>query len=211
VIRTLWALVWALSMALCVFLVKYIDSQTMVPRTDDRQSRSIETLTATIGDQKREFSTIIASLQGLADVIASNSKRAATIPDVLDRLRNDLQQIHPTLGPRAMELKTEEPMADVTPLPLQPEFTPIPMGGHHHPPIEFAVAPPDVVVHHNSLGVMDYWLIPRWISGARNMIKVVPISQNDGGTFVLSVSEVQDYVVTSSGDWLAAPEPKDSK
>lgn len=211
-IRTLWSLLWALSIVVCAFVVKYMDSQTMVPRADARQSRSIEALSATIRDQKKDFSTIIDSLQGLAEVIASNSERTATIPYVLDRLRNDLQQqIRPALVREPIELRAEAPTPAVTPAPLQLDLAPLPMGGHHHLPIQFAVAPPDVVVHHNSLGVMDYWLMPRIVSGVRNMVKVVPISQDNNGTLVHDISEVKDYIVTSSGNWLPASEPNDAK
>ena len=84
---------------------------------------------------------------------------------------------------------------------------PIPLGGHHHPPIDVAtVAPPGAVVHYNALGVMDYWLVPRVQSGAQIMVKVVPISQTNGTTFVHDVEEIRDYLLTQSGDWIAASE-----
>ena len=78
------------------------------------------------------------------------------------------------------------------------------MGGHHHDPIEDVIAPRNAIVHHTENGVMDYWLMPRVVSGARSMIKVFPIAQTNLGIFVHSFDEVRDYVVTPSGDWLAA-------
>ena len=81
------------------------------------------------------------------------------------------------------------------------------MGGHHHDPIEDVIAPRNAIVHHNESGVMDYWLMPRVISGSRSMIKVFPIAQTNLGIFVHCFDEVRDYVVTPSGDWLAASDP----
>jgi hypothetical protein len=78
------------------------------------------------------------------------------------------------------------------------------MGGHHHDPIEDVIAPRNAIVHHTESGVMDYWLMPRVVSGTRSMIKVFPIAQTNLGIFVHSFDEVRDYVVTPSGDWLAA-------
>jgi hypothetical protein len=81
------------------------------------------------------------------------------------------------------------------------------MGGHQHAPIDYAtVAPPGAIVHHNAAGVMDYWLVPRVVSGVPSMDKVVPISQSSAGTLVHEVAEVKDYVLTASGDWVAVPD-----
>lgn len=204
-IRTLLCTVWALSLVVCVFIVKYIDSQTMAPRIDTGQSSAIQNLAANVGDQNKQFSAMIESLQGLANAIASNSKRTASIPEMLNRLGTDLEQIHSPAARQAVELppvlSAQTPEAD---------GAAIPMGGHHHPPLESAiVAPPDAVVHHNSLGVMDYWLVPHTVSGVRNMAKVVPISQTSAGTFVHDVGEMKDYIITPSGVWIAATEAGD--
>jgi hypothetical protein len=204
-VRTLWCTVWALSLVVCVFIVKYIDSQTMAPHMDAGQTQALENLAVSVGDQKKEFSAVIDSLQGLASAIATSSRRTASIPEMLNRLGSDLEQIHSPPARQAVELppvlSTQTPEADVAA---------IPMGGHHHPPLESAiVAPPDAVVHHNSLGVMDYWLLPHTVSGVRNMAKVVPISQTSAGTFVHDVGEVKDYIITPSGVWIAATEAGD--
>jgi uncharacterized protein YdaL len=73
------------------------------------------------------------------------------------------------------------------------------------------VAPSNGVVHHNAQGVMDYWLIPRTVSGIPTMAKVVPILQNNSGTFVHHIAEVKDYIVTPTGDWLEVSEPAGNK
>jgi hypothetical protein len=78
------------------------------------------------------------------------------------------------------------------------------MGGHHHQPIEDVVAPRNVIVHHKENGVMDYWLVPRLVSGSRVMTKVFPIAQTNMGVFVHNIEDVKDYIVTPSGDWLSA-------
>jgi hypothetical protein len=206
-IRTLWSLLWVLSIVVCVFWVKYIDSRTIISRGDDPQLRSIQNLTTSIGDQKKEFSVMIDSLQGLASVIASSSKRTAAIPDMLNRLGSDLQQIRAPRVQKPAAVAAPEPTIP-TIIEVPPEGdAPIPMGGHHHAPIQSSVAPPDVVVHHNSAGVMDYWLVPRIESGVRTMAKVVPIAQNNVGTLVHHVAEAKDYIVTPSGEWIEAPEP----
>ena len=85
------------------------------------------------------------------------------------------------------------------------------MGGHVHPPIEWAVAPANAIVHHNAMGVMDYWLLPRTLAGNTVMTKVVPVVQNDSGIFVHHVAEVKDYLVTPSGDWVEVPDTNDKK
>jgi hypothetical protein len=201
-IRTLWSLLWLLSMILCVFVVKYIDSQTMPPHADAGQARAIEGLTASIGDQKKDFSTMIDSLNGLASAIAANSTHSAAIPALLSRLNNDLQQLRAPPARKPIDLGTSpaSPTHDA-------DFGPISMGGHHHSPIEAAtVAPQGAVVHYNALGVMDYWLVPRVLAGLRTMAKVVPISQTTAGSLVHHVAEVKDYILTPSGDWIAVPE-----
>src|ERR1700761_4402237 len=90
-IRTLWSLLWALSVILCIFVVKYIDSQTIAPRSDAGQSRAIESLTASLGGQQKELSAMVDALQGLAGTIALDSTRAAAIPDILNRLTTEFQ------------------------------------------------------------------------------------------------------------------------
>jgi hypothetical protein len=198
-VRALWCAVWALSMVVCVFVVKYIDNQSMAPTVDAGQTAAIQNLATHIGDQNREFSAMIDSLQGLATAIASNSKRTAVLPAMLSRLGSDLEQIHSPPVRQAIELPPAPGLL------AQEGEAAIPMGGHRHAPLESAiVAPLDVVVHHNSAGVMDYWLAPRVVSGVRNFEKVVPISQSAAGTFVHHVSEVKDYIITPAGVWLAA-------
>jgi len=85
------------------------------------------------------------------------------------------------------------------------------MGGHRHEPIEDVIAPRNAIVHHNESGAMDYWLIPRIVSGSRTMVKVFPIAETSLGIFVHCFDEVRDYVVTSSGDWLNASGPSGNR
>ena len=200
-IRTLWSLLWALSVILCIFVVKYIDSQTIAPRSDAGQSRAIESLTASLGGQQKELSAMVDALQGLAGTIALDSTRAAAIPDILNRLTTEFQRVRPPLVRNPVD-----PGAPAT-TTQDAELAPIPLGGHHHAPIEGAtVAPDGATVHYNSLGVMDYWLVPRAVAGIRSMVKVVPISQSSGGSFVHHVAEAKDYFLTSAGDWVLLPE-----
>jgi len=205
--RKLWVSVWALSIAVSVLTVKYIDSQTMAPKAENAEARSIDKLTATVTSQTEAFSTVNESLQQLAHAIAFSAQRAAVIPDMLNRLGSNLQQIQQPVAVKA----APEPVSRPAPVPVIIGTSPqtadsasIPMGGHVHPPIEWAVAPANVVVHHNAQGVMDYWLIPRTLSGVQAMEKVVPILQNNSGTFVHHITEVKDYIVTPSGEWTPA-------
>lgn len=217
--RTLWGSLWALSIVVSVLTVKYIDAQTMAPRADNPESRSIDKLTATITTQSHAFSTVSDSLQQLAHAIASSAQRTAAIPDMLDRLGSNLQQIRlPAVKQAAAVVTTSsEPAPRPAPPPViigsspQPADAPIPMGGHIHPPIEWAVAPANVVVHHNSQGVMDYWLIPRTVSGVLKMEKVVPVLQNNSGIFVHDIAEVKDYTVTPTGEWIPASDSTGNK
>jgi hypothetical protein len=48
------------------------------------------------------------------------------------------------------------------------------------------------------------------LSGVPTMAKVVPIFQNNSGTFVHHIAEVKDYIVTPSGDWIEAAEPAET-
>lgn len=210
-IRVLWSSLWALSLIVCTLSVKYLDSQSMIPKADANQSRSIENLTASIGDQKKEFSRIVDSLQGLANAIASNSRRTAQIPDILNKLGTDLAQGRSPVVRQRVDLDPQPAAPQImhtsAMLPAEPDSAPIAMGGHRHPPIQFAVAQPDVVVHHNSLGFMDYWLVPRLVSGVRTMVEVVPVSQSSAGTLVHAVEEASDYLVTPAGEWIPESYP----
>jgi hypothetical protein len=204
--RTLWASLWLLSLLVSVLSVKYMDSQTMAPRTDAGQLRAIENLTESIGDQRREFSTVTSSLHELATAIALSATRTQPVPDLISRVSSDLERPRAPLVRTPLEQPAESAVAEAS------EPTPIPMGGHHHAPIEYAtVAPPAAIVHHNAAGVMDYWLVPRVVSGVPAMDKVIPISQTNGGTLVHDVAEVKDYLLTASGDWVAVPETNEQK
>jgi hypothetical protein len=204
--RTLWSLLWLLSLVVCVVSVKYIDSQSMVPPADAGQARALEDLTARMSDQRKEFSTMADSLHELASAIALSSTRTQAIPDLISRLGADLQQPRAPLVRRPLEQPAESGVV------AESDATTIPMGGHHHTPIEYAtVAPAAAIVHHNAAGVMDYWLVPRVVSGVPTMAKVVPVSQTNAGTIVHDVAEVKDYLLTASGDWVPVPETNESK
>lgn len=213
-IRVLWSALWILSLVLCAVVVKYLDSQQAASKIGTAQAQSINNLTAEIGVQKTEFSKMIDATRGLADVIASTSARTASIPGMLERLANNLKQTAPATVtapsvPAAATASVPVVVASVMPRPqasLDAGSTGVPMGGHHHPPLESWVAPSDAVVHHNYLGVMDYCLFPRLVSGVWTMIKVVPIGQGPRGTLVHDVAEVRDYLVTPSHDWIAISE-----
>lgn len=201
-LRALWSALWVLSIVLCVFIVKYFDNRTSVQTPDAAQIHSLDTLTATIGDQRQEFAKLINSLQGLTGVVAATSVRTAAIPNLLKRLGSGLKPPAPA-EPAILAQPQQAILAQAVPA----EPAEISLGGHHHAPMEYAVAPDGVVVHHNYLGVMDYWLIPRVISGARTMEKVVPVAQSNNGILVHDVAEIKDYIVTPAGDWIAASEP----
>src|SRR5689334_8503617 len=82
-IRTLCCLLWAASIALTALTVKYVDSQTISPKSNDSQSRSLETLTATIVHQNEASAMIIGSFQQLAGTLASNAKRTEAMPEMI--------------------------------------------------------------------------------------------------------------------------------
>lgn len=212
-IRALWSLLWALSLVLCGFIVKYTDTQTMLRANSAAQIQSVNRLTAAIGDQKHEFAKMIDSIQGLAGLIAATSQRTAAIPEILQRLGSELKRSArlPLKVAQARQPQVPSSMPVIIAAAQQQDATAISMGGHHHPPIEDAIASSDVVVHHNYLGVMDYWLVPRIVSGMRVMRKVVPVMQSKSGTFVHDIEEVRDYIITPSGDWIAASDKADGR
>jgi hypothetical protein len=211
-IRTLCCLLWAASIALTALTVKYVDSQTIIPKSNDSQSRSLETLTASIVHQNEAFAMIMGSFQQLAGTVASSAKRTEAMPEMLARLANRLQQMRPPAVKETPELAVQPQMPQMLGTsPRKDDSAPISMGGHIHPPIEWAVVPSNVAPHSNSAGTVDYWLVPRMQSGVPTMVKVVPIVQNNSGTFVHHIAEVKDYTVTPSGDWIESSEPATKK
>jgi hypothetical protein len=204
-LRCLWAALWVMSIVLCVFVVKYIDRENTPQAFDPAQARSINDLANSIGDQNKQFSRMIDSVETLANAVASSSVRTTAMQTVLRRLGHDLSQAAdaPPQRPPAPGSPIAEPVS--APPQQEPAAAPtLSMGGHHHDPIEDVIAPRNAVVHHDESGVMDYWLMPRVVSGSRSMIKVFPVAQTGLGIFVHSFDEIRDYVVTPSGDWLAA-------
>jgi hypothetical protein len=215
-VRTLVALLWAMSLVLCVFVVKYLDTGITPPAADPAQARSISNLTATVSDQNQQFSRLVDSMQTLANAVATSSVRTTAMQAVLRRLGRDSNPTDSQPIIRRPEFApTMPPPALLSPPKIQSLFqnntpsqnTPAWMGAHRHDPVEDVIAPHNVIVHHNEDGVMDYWLVPRIVSGSRTLIKLMPISQTNMGIFVHSIDEVRDYVITPSGDWLAASDP----
>lgn len=210
--RVLWSAGWVLSIALAALGVNYIDTVRMGKSTGDHESRSIEELTANLARETDAFSSVTSSLQQLATVIASTANRRVTTreapqqhPDQLQQEQADLVNQTPSAGPQSAM-----PVIIGNSAP-KPESSPIPMGGHIHPPIDWAVAPANSIVHHNSMGVMDYWLMPRTTAGTTVMTKVVPVLQNNSGTFVHDVAETKDYLVTPSGEWIEVIDTNEKK
>jgi len=202
--RALWATLWVMSIVLCVFVVKYIDRGNAPQAFDPTQARSINHLANSIGDQNKQFARMIDSVETLANAVASSSVRTTAMQAVIRRLGHDLSQ--------AADAPPMRPPAPVAPPPQPAREEPaaaatLSMGGHHHEPIEDVIAPRNAVVHHSESGVMDYWMMPRVVSGARSMIKVFPVAQTNLGIFVHSFDDVRDYVVTPSGDWITASNP----
>jgi hypothetical protein len=200
-LRGLWVALWVMSIVLCVFVVKYIDRGNTPQAFDPAQIHSIDHLANSIGDQNRQFARMVDSVETLANSVASSSVRTTAMQAVLRRLGHESTQ--------AADILPSRPPAPIAPVLAPPAQEPAPiaqlsMGGHHHDPIEDVIAPRNAIVHHTENGVMDYWLMPRVVSGARSMIKVFPIAQTNLGIFVHSFDEVRDYVVTPSGDWLPA-------
>jgi hypothetical protein len=230
-VRTLVGLLWVMSLVLCGLLVKYLDHDPLAAAIDPTQTRSISNLTATVGDQNKQFSRMADSIEALANAVATSSIRTTAMQAVLRRLGRDLNptdspirrpEFAPTTPPAAWlaPFKHPEPFsADPfkRPEPLKRDLfkrdqpvrqeAPSWMGSHHHDPIEDVIAPHSVIVHHNEDGVLDYWLAPRIVSGSKTLIKVMPVAQTNMGIFVHSIDEVRDYMITPSGDWLAASDP----
>ncbi len=264
--RTGWfraqiALLWVLSIVLCIIVVKYLDREKSASKFDPAQTRSITTLTATINDQNKQFSRMFDSIQQLTTAVASSSLRTTAMQAILNRLGGGLNQPEPhqtrekidfgglkagsssglsslvntgsnsglgnglnsplnsalnLAGPQSPSEKIEfgptlPPIVKSTPPQPLREQTPMEIlpSKHHHQPIGDVVAMDNVVVHHNKSGVMDYWLVPRIVSGAKIMTKVVPIAQTTIGVFVHNAEDGNDYIVTPSSDWLAASDPND--
>ena len=216
-LRALWAALWVMSLVLCVFVVEYFDRQPAPQAFDPAQAQSIHHLANSIGDQNQQFSRMIDSVQTLADAVAAASARTSAMQTALSRLGHDLTPVQAVAAqPQTVRTPAVPFAAPATVLLPQPMIPPAPttalsMGGHHDDPIEDVIAPRNAIVHHNESGAMDYWLIPRIISGSRTMVKVFPIAQTSLGIFVHCFDEVRDYVVTPSGDWLNASDPSGNR
>ncbi|MBV9611184.1 MAG: hypothetical protein JO091_01875, partial [Acidobacteriaceae bacterium] len=187
--------------------------------TDAAQNTSIRNLSAAVSNQSAQLSKMIESIEAMSGVVASASQHAAALPAMLKRIGSDLREAGALSLPGKVESRPQPAFSTIlTPSTILPAPAPtladsgaISMGGHHHPPVDDVVAMSNVVVHHNPQGVMDYWLVPRVVAGAPVMTKVVPITQTRMGTFVHNVEEVKDYIVTPSGDWIAAPESNEKR
>lgn len=129
-IRALYCLLWAASLALTALTVKYVDSQTIIPRSNDSESRSIETVTASIVHQNEAFAMIIGSLQQLAGTVASSAKRTEAMPEMLARLTNHLQQMRPPAVKQTAELAVQPEMPQMFGTsPRKDDSAPISLGG----------------------------------------------------------------------------------
>jgi hypothetical protein len=209
--HVVWGATWLLSIAIAALAVNYFDKQTMVARPGDHESRSIEELTASLSRQTDAFSSLSNSLQQLAIVIESSANRTAMV--------RETPQPHADVSRRDQAaVSNQSPSIPEPAVPViignsasKADSSPIPMGGHIHPPMDWAVAPANATVHHNSMGVMDYWFMPRIVAGTAVMTKVVPFLQNNSGIFVHHVAEARDYLVTTSGDWIELPDGKEKK
>ncbi|HEY3938030.1 MAG TPA: hypothetical protein VGL97_11400 [Bryobacteraceae bacterium] len=209
-VRTLFGLLWASSLVLCVFVVKYLDRQPTIQLADPAQTRSITGLTNTIGDQNKQFVRMIDSVEGLANAVAASSLRTSAMQAVLRRLGHDAKPADtPPARANTPVAAKSSPVAASMPIEAAQteQSTDVYLGGHHHQPIEDVMAPRNVIVHHRENGVMDYWLVPRIVSGSRVMTKVFPIAQTNMGIFVHDLENVKDYIVTPTGDWLVASAP----
>jgi hypothetical protein len=200
-------LLWVLSVVLCFFVVKYVDREKTNQISDPAQSRSIANLTTRISDQNRQFLQMLDSVEHLASAVASSSMRSAAM---LTRLGHDLKRAN-SPPPNQKGETGPSPVPSITPSSSTEALGENSVGGHHHEPAEDLVAMPNVVVHHNEKGIMDYWRVPRIVSGVRVMTKVVPVVQTAAGVFVHNVGEARDYIVTPSGDWLSASDPNANK
>ncbi len=210
--RVLWGTAWMFSMVLAALAVNYIDSQRTGISAGDHESRAIEELSANVARETDAFSSVTDSLRQLGAAVASTANRTVTIREMPQRYPDQSRQEQAGIANQRASAFSEPaiPVMVGNSAP-KPDSGPIPMGGHIHPPIESAVAPANAIVHHNSMGMMDYWLMPRTIAGATVMTEVVPVSQDNSGTFVHNVAEAKDYIVTPSGDWVEIRDTDEKK
>ena len=207
-LRALWAALWVMSIILCVFVVKYFDRgppprHSILPKPAPSTSWRIPSATRT-----RQFARMIDSVETLANSVASSSIHTTAMQSVLRRLGHDLSQAAdtPPKRPAAPDRSPLSPPASGAGARTAARCRVI---DGRSPPRPHRRCHCAEERHRPSQrnGVMDYWLMPRLISGSRSMIRVFPVAQTNLGIFVHSFDEVRDYVVTPSGDWLAASGP----
>jgi hypothetical protein len=209
----LWSALCVTSTIAAVFVVKYLDAQKIAPKSPDTASRSLERLTRTLADENQTFAVLNRSLQQLAEAVSASTGHAVAVGKMLEHFNNSFNQTSPakaTQSPPSPVAKTSAPReprrAPELAEPIQnPVSTVNPATGHVHPPLDWALVPRNVVVHHDGAGVMDYWQVPRIVSGIPATVRVIPIAQNNLGTYVHHIAEVKDYLITPSGDWIEIP------
>ncbi len=103
--------------------------------------------------------------------------------------------------PQANEAQQVQPAAAQEAVPSSQAASP------QHPHIhqfDTSIPMPPGTVTHRSLGLVDYWLVPRLFSSGERMVKVQPYGTNSLGVKVHSLEDGLDYILTPSGQWTAA-------
>ena len=216
-VRAQLASLWAVSIVLVVFFILYADRErkAQTEASETAQTRSVLSLTGAISEQNKQFTDVIRSVDKLAAAVTSTSLQMAAmqVPPEAPRRDSRPQDSRP-LDSNPRELQTHASKTSTRDLPVSAPTRVTPenpaevlVGGHRHQPIADAVPMGNVVVHHDENGVVDYWLIPRDVAGATVMIRVLPLAQLNQGVFVHDMEDSKDYMVTNSGDWVAASSP----
>jgi hypothetical protein len=203
ILRVLWSTCWVLSITITALVVNSMDSRSIVTnRGGDHEDRSMADLSTNLARESDQFMRVSNALEQLASAIASSEQGVMAGREVMQpHVERSGQGNADVMKKTPVEAKpaTAALLGNSKP---ETDSGPIPMRGHIHPPMEWGVAPANVVVHHNSTGVMDYWVMPRLVNGRTVMTKVVPVLQNEAGIFVHQIAEGRDYIVTSSGEWI---------
>ena len=195
----------------CGFAWRTIERQEGLQQVGAAQSRSLVKLAASIAENDKELNALTVSVSGVGAALTQSTEKLKGFADKLEQHDGELDNLSSRLG--TLEIATRKhqqaqqqaverrmPAAVAPPATLSPVASRALAHIHH---FDLSIRrPPNSVVHHNSEGEPDYWLVLKITQGAVRMESVQPYSTNGLGVEVHDMENGKDYLVTDSGDWL---------
>jgi len=195
----------------CGFAWRIIEGQETLRQVGAAQSRSLVKLVASIAKNDKELNGLTASVNGIGAALTQSTEKLKRFTDQLEQHDGELENLFSRL--RTVEIATWKHQqaqqqaverhlpAVVAPLPSLSQVPSRALAHIHHFDLSIR-RPPNSVVHRNSDGEPDYWLVLKITQGVVRMESVEPYDTNGLGVKVHDIEDGKDYLVTDSGDWL---------